>query len=567
MSKLKTSSTSSEPALHAEKEFQLARQQAEMKAGEALFRNASKKIVEQREKLLSDDADVSPSEENQPRDTAQISELHRRARTGEAGSADEVLEWVLEMAGKDWEAFFKWQPEFSTSLQAQLSELSKLYLALLEAALKYAEGENLAWQMERLDALLAQKLCIIMEQNLEQLTILLEQNGQAAVMDGIFSSLYRQTAGRTLSLQAARSLFTQGGTVSYGGSRAFSSAGLSPSSLTQASPDFSSSSLSRTAAGSFSGKAANASLSARQDAMFQQSGRRQPSGISSSFSGEGMIYQSSRKQNVRFQQVYHGQKNSWREQIKQRNEVIGSARKGIADNTFHKTGAVVCSGKDLEAANRFAAHLNGRGNLFQNPEISAVNDEVTGLLAAIMSMKGQVYAGECKQADSLVLGLQKAIRKMVDHYLSQKGVSNVYYHTLEVYQRGRNPQKAMKAGQDYAYQRFCEKQKEPAYQKSASYSREAGFFRAVLKNISPEKEFALGVNVLQKDWENFLRSIGKGKKSSHTSKAERYSPWGILLDPGMRDAEGYGSSMKILLGAAVLLLIAVVVFVCVFYLT
>lgn len=567
MSKLKTSSTSSEPALHAEKEFQLARQQAEMKAGEALFRNASQKIIEQREKLLSDDADVSPIEENQPRDTAQISELHRRPRTGEAGSADEVLEWVLEMAGKDWEAFLKWQPEFSTSLQAQLSELSKLYLALLEAALKYAEGENLAWQMERLDALFAQKLCIIMEQNLEQLTILLEQNGQAAVMDGIFSSLYRQTAGRTLSLQAARSLFAQGGTVSYGGSRAFSSAGLSPSSLTQACPDFSSSSLSRTAAGSFSGKAANASFSARQDALFQQSGRRQPSGIASSFSGEGMIYQSSRKQNVRFQQVYHGQKNSWREQIKQRNEVIGSARKGIADNTFHKTGAVVCSGKDLEAANRFAAHLNGRGNLFQNPEISAVNDEVTGLLAAIMSMKGQVYAGECKQADSLVLGLQKAIRKMVDHYLSQKGVSNVYYHTLEVYQRGRNPQKAMKAGQDYAYQRFCEKQKEPAYQKSASYSREAGFFRAVLKNINPEKEFALGVSVLQKDWENFLRSMGKGKKSSHTSKAERYSPWGILLDPGMRDAEGYGSSMKILLGAAVLLLIAVVVFVCVFYLT
>ncbi len=560
MSKLKTSSTSSEPALHAEKEFQLARQQAEMKAGEALFRNASQKIVERREKLLSDDADVSPIEENQPRDTAQLSELHRRPRTGEAGSADEVLEWVLEMAEKDWEAFLKWQPEFSTSLQAQLSELSKLYLALLEAALKYAEGENLVWQMERLDVLLAQKLCIIMEQNLEQLTILLEQNGQTAVMDGIFSSLYRQTAGRTLSLQGARSLFAQGGTVSYG-SRAFSSAGLSSSSLTQASPDFSPSSLSKAAAGSFSGKAANTSLSAGQDALSRQSGRRQQSASSSSFSGEGMIYQSSRKQNVRFQQVYHGQKNSWREQIKQRNEVIGSARKGIADNTFHKAGTVVCSGKDLEAANRFAAHLNGRGNLFQNPEISAVNDEVTGLLAAIMSMKGQVYAGECKQADSLVLGLQKAIRKMVDHYLAQKGAANVYYHTLEVYQRGRNPQKAIMLGQDYAYQRFCKKQKEPAYQRSAPYSREAGFFRAVLKNISPEKEVALGVNVLQKDWENFLRSLGKGKKSSHTSKAERYSPWGILLDPGMRDAEGYGGSMKILLGAAVLLLIAIVVFV------
>lgn len=530
MSKLKTSSTSSEPALLAEKEFQLARQQAEMKAGEAMFRGASQKIIVQREKVKSDDEDVGQTEENQPKDTAQLSEQHLRISRGNAASVEEILEWVLEMAEKDWEAFLEWQPESDVPLQTQLQELSKLYLALLEAALKYAEGGNLAWQTARLDALLAQKLCIIMEQNLEQLTILLEQNGQAAVMNGIFSSLYRQTAGRILSLQAAHSLFAQGGTVSHGGSRAFSSAGLSSSTLTRASPDFSSFSLSRTAAGSFS--------------------------------GEGMIYQSSRKQNVRFQQVYHGQKNSWREQIKQRTEIIGRARKGIADNTFHKTGAVVCSGKELEAANRFAAHLNGRGNLFQNPEISAVNDEVTGLLAAIMSMKGQVYAGECKQVDSLVLGLQKAIRKIVDYYLRQKGVANVYYHTLEVYQRGKNPQKAIKAGQDYAYQRFCEKQRESAYQKSAPYSREAGFFRAVLKNISPEKEFALGVNVLQKDWENFLRSMEKGKKSSHTLKAERYSPWGILLDPEVRDAEGRGSSMKILLGAAVLLLIAIVVFVC-----
>ncbi|MCI9594472.1 MAG: hypothetical protein HFG51_10080 [Lachnospiraceae bacterium] len=525
MSKIKLSGTPSESAVPAEKEFQLAKQQIEIKAGEALMREASTKMMEQRESISSD---KSQPQDDQPQDTAQLSSIHRRPYAEETDTKGERLPWVLELAGKDWETFLQWWPLPDIPLPDQLQELSKLYLCLLESALKYAEGENLNDQLSRLDSLLAQKLNAMMEKNLRQLIFLLEKNGETAVTDSIRSSLYRQTAGRVLSPQAAHRLFTQ---------ESLARQERGKSSVSAFSSDYSADSPRRSrlvSAGDFR---------------------------SSSLSNEGMIYQSSRKQNIRFRQVYHGQQNSWKEQISQRYTIIRNARKGIAENTFRSTGFAVCSGKELETANRFAAHLNHGGNLFQHPEIHARNDEVTGLLAAIMSIKGQVYAQvyakETGETSSLALSLQKVIGKIVDHYLSQKGILAVYYHILDLYRQGKNPQKAIQDGQDYAYQQFREKQKNPGGQKSSPYSRESGFFRVLLKNLSPEKEFALGTHLLQKDWDEFLRSIRTAKKSSYSSAAERYSPWGILLDPESPHPQNNGTTIKILLTAAVILLMGI----------
>ena len=271
-----------------------------------------------------------------------------------------------------------------------------------------------------------------------------------------------------------------------------------------------------------------------------------------------MIYQSSGKQNVRFQQTYHIQQSSWKEQIRQRNEVIRSARSGIAENTFQKGSARSCSGNELKMANRFAAHINSGGNLFKNPAISARNEEVTGLLAAVMSIKGQVYAGEAGQRALVARPLQDVIEKMIDLYLNRKGASAVYYHTLTVYKQTKDPKKAIRDGQEYACRQFREKQKDPAYQKSAPYAKESGFFRILLKGLSPEKEFALGVHVLQKDWQDFLSAIGKG--TSGLSEMERHSPWRAVAGMGkQRAGGGAGAGMlgKFLLGAAAFLLLGV----------
>lgn len=503
MSNVKTAGIAFEPAASADRELLPVRQPAEEKAGEALIQEMSQKIMEQREKTQESCKD---EESEQPKDTAEISETRRWFFNSKVVSPGELLKWVLEMEKELWESFLEWQPDPYVALSKQLQELSRMYLALLGSALKYAEGENLTEQLARLDSLLAEKLDLLMDLNLEQLTILLEKTGQTAELDSIRSSLYRQTAGQTISPQSAHVLFTR-----------------------------------------------QAPGSSKSAGLFT---------APSAFSKEGMIYQSSGKQNIRFQQTYHTQQSSWKEQINQRNQVISSARKGIVENTFRQGGFASCSGKELERANRFAAHIDGSGNLFKNPGITARNQEVTGLLAAVMSIKGQVYAEKSQDSGFFAFPLENAIEKIIRQYVNQKGASQIYYHTLAAYKQTKDPQKAIQDGQNYAYQQFREKQKASVWEKSPQYSKESGFFRALLKNLSPEKEFAMGIPILQKDWQNFLFAIGSRQSPSNLPGINAYSPWGFLAGAGFHRIGMSGNTGKILLGTAVAVIMGVLAAVC-----
>lgn len=543
MSKIKAAGTTLESAVSSEKELQLVKQNPEIMANETRLQAISSMVTKQQEKTRSARSD---SQQEQPKDSAEISESRRYSASNEAISEDDVREWILEMEGKVWESFLEWQPNPDLDLPKQLQELSKLYLTLLEAALKYAEGENLAKQLDRLDAILAQKLNLVIQQNLKSLISLLEETGQSTKLDSIQSSLYRQTAGRTISPQAAHALFAQGRAAGSRSAGFFTASSYSEGSIMHPSSE-------------------------KQNLRFQQASHVQqnswnepipkkngPMGSSrNSITREGMIYQSSGKQNIRFQQAFHTQQNSWKEQLRQRSEIISNSRKGIAENTFKQGSVVFCSGKELEKANRFAAHINGSGNLFKNPGISARNDEVTGLLAAIMSIKGDVYAKGSKQGSSITFALENAIEKIIGQYLNRKEASKVYYHTLSAYKQLQNPQKAIQHGQDYAYQQFRKKQGDPAYQKSPYYSREFGFFRTMQKGQSPEKGFNIGVNILQKDWQSFLYAIGNRQSSSYLSRAETYSPWGILAGTKAHQTGSDETVHKILLGAAVTIIICV----------
>lgn len=496
MSNIKAAATVPEPAVNAEKGLSFGEQPAELKARRALVRDLSAAAMEQREKNRASEENTKQEKSG---DTAQISETRRHFHTDGTIPEDGTFQWVLE-DNEHWKELLEWKTNADMELPSQLQDLSRLYLSLLEAALKHAEGENLTIQLDRLDTLLAEKLNLVMRQNLRQLTSILEETGQSAALDSIRSSLYRQTAGRTISSQAAHTLFTQGGAIG------------------------------------------------RRTAL--------SSPAASSVSGKGMIYQASGKQNARFQQTYHTQQTSWKEQIRQRTETIANARKGVAETSFRQGSAVSCSGKELARADRFAAHIRGSGNLFKNPGISARNEEVTGLLAAVMSIKGQVYTGERSRSGSVPGALENAIEKIIDQYLARKGASNVYYHTLTAYKQTQNPKKAMEEGQDYAFRQFREKQKEPGYEKSPHYSKNAGFFRTLLKGLSPEKEFALGVSLLQKDWQTFLYAIGSRPQVS-LSRASLYSPWGVLAGPGTHRAGHGKSAEKLLFGAGAAILIGV----------
>lgn len=75
--------------------------------------------------------------------------------------------------------------------------------------------------------------------------------------------------------------------------------------------------------------------------------------------------------------------------MSQRNQALSGSRGGSSASASIAGGRSAFTGNDLARANRFAAHINGSGNLLNHSGISAKNDEVVGYLAAITSIKGR----------------------------------------------------------------------------------------------------------------------------------------------------------------------------------
>lgn len=548
MSNIKETSTRPEVSPLAGKDIQLAKQQMELQAGQTVIRETAKALKEQNKQIEQEQTTDDRTENDTAKDTSEISEIHHWPGADKTTAADAASKWCLEMDSKNWNALLEWTPTPGADLPEQIQELSKLYLALLESILKYTEGEWQAMQLEQLDTLLAEKLQLLMDADLDEVARLLEETGQDAALDGIKSSMYQQTTGQSISARAANALFTRARRFSMGSG--FDFIGNTSARGVQGRGDSSSNSGFRASS--------NSGFKASSDSGFRAgSASRSFSSSSASVSrfssGEGQIYNRAGENSLRFQQANAAGQKNWKAQIRQRTEVINNARNGITGNSLSRSASVSYSGRELAQANRFAAHINGSGNLFKNPRISARNEEVTGLMAALMTIKGRIFAAGAGRGNAITLPLQNAIDKLIDQYLRQKGASRVYYYTISAYEKQKNPEQAMKDGQAYAYQQFKEKQENPAWQKSPHYSRQAGFFQTLSKNQSPEKDLALGFNVLQKDWQNFLHVLGKGGGFSYRLEAERYSPWGAAAGSGKSHTDSDEHIGKILLAAAAIL--------------
>ena len=520
MKKINGINVTPDTTIDPEKEVQLQKVKAEMKAGQILMEGAAKQIEKIKEQLEREHDEKNREPVSAERDTASISERQRWSRTDRTSSEDQDSSWRLEMEAELWEAFVKWSPIMNGSFSSQLQNLSDMYLALLEAVLKYTMGEEQTLQMDRLNAVLSEKLSLLMNSDLKELVTLLEESGQKEVLAGLQASVYRQTTGQSISPKEAKDIFTR-----------FTSASPSPS--------FSSSPKS----GSFSGNTQFFSSPSKPDSSLK----------------EGMIYKSSGKGKVKASQGYAAQKNQWERQISQRKEVVNNARKGVVQgsgwglkNTF--------TARELAQANRFAAHLNGSGDLFRQEGLTAKNEELMGLLAAVTAMKGQVYATEAGQGKAITFPLQSAIDRMIDHYLRQKAAASVYYHTISIFEKTKNPQKAVEAGFEFAYNQFQEKQDTPVFQTQSQYAEQAGFFQAFLKNQPIEKELSSGLRILEENWRDFLRAIGKERDHAFTLRLQKQSPWGSLIEPEKHRPEKKVDVEKVLLAASIILAIIAAVY-------
>lgn len=523
-------------------ESRIARKCAQMEAGQVLITEAARHAAEAKEALEKERADRKAEREDGSRDRTEekrdTSELSKQSKWfGIEGKLlkDANIKWTLEMEMELWEAFQAWFPDGDEILSAQLKELSKLYLALLEAILTHTIGDEQVAQMERLNEVLSQKLNLLLEEDLNELLELLERAGQTEAVKIVKSSVYKQTTGESISPRAADRFYTRGTMKTTGNTRYFM-----PETQMQ---EYKSG---RGEKGMYTATVSNASSG----------------GLSAANDEEGRIYSVTKGRNVQINQEFDVKSRTGEQQISQRNQVLSRAAKDAAAAPGIVGGKAAVTGKELERANTFAAHMNGKGNLLKNPEITAKNEEVTGLLAALTSIKGQMYAASSGKDSALKAPVKSAINQMVDYYLAQKGVYKVYHYTTNIYDKTNNPQKAAQEGLQYAYKIFIEKKEDAAYRQQEAYSERAGFFQALMKDQNMQADLIRGMKLLEGNWREFLRAIGENDKKGIALTMQKHSPWGMLFEPEELRKDGKKGKEKLILAEAACVAVMVLVYLC-----
>ena len=524
----------------------LAGKSAKLAAGQVLIEEAARHAAEMKEEILKESA--SRKEENkdegdrteEKRDASELSGQSKWFGIEKKLLKDEDIKWTLEMMKEQWEAFQNWIPAGDRGLSEHLDELSGLYLALLEAILTHTAGEEQAIQIDRLNEILVLKLTLLMDVDLKDLMDMLEQTGQKETLNLIKSSVYKQTTGESISARAAGRFFARGNVNSTGNNTRY----FMPESQGQ---------------GAVSGRGKNG--------MYPASASPASAGGLSAASEEGRFYELTKDRNVRMSQSLDIRRQSGELQMSQRARNVSNARGSVIAGGNGDGGLLgsktMPGGKELAGANRFAAHMNGSGNLFTNPAINARNEEVLGLLAAVTSIKGQIYAANSGRNNAVNSSLKNALNQMIDYYLTRKGAYRVYGYTTNVYEKTHSPQKAIEEGTEYAYRLFMEKKGDAAYRQQAAYSEEAGFFQKLLKGQSAQAELLRGMRILEGNWKDFLKSIGESEKKGITLKMQKHSPWGMLMEPMSLDKDkGEAKEKKVVLTEIACVAALIIIYLC-----
>ena len=210
-------STASAPPMSASEAAaagRAARKSVELEAGQVMVAQAARQAAEAKENLERERAEqeneYEREDQNEKRDTSELSKQSKWFGIDGKILENGDIKWVLEMEQELLEALLKWMPSGNGDVSKQLDELSRLYLALLEAILTHTMGEEQAAQIARLDEILAQKLTLLMDTDLKDLMDLLKETGQTETLQNVKSSIYKQTTGTSISARAADQFYAKG---------------------------------------------------------------------------------------------------------------------------------------------------------------------------------------------------------------------------------------------------------------------------------------------------------------------------------------------------------------------
>lgn len=357
-----------------------------------------------------------------------------------------------------WDELSRWRPSSGISVERNLSQIQDIFQQLTKEIMSGYQGTQQLALLSQLDAYVMDALQQLMDQQLQELLKFLMQYGRPDSQQKLADALFENIAGR-------KSL-----------------------------PSFG------------AGSAGNAF------SMFGSDGK-----TASGQSSQGIIYQKDSR-SIRINEDYQ---TSVGKAEKSGTPVLSMLQRG-----GYYSGIKAFTPNDVEKFQSFVRYLK-QNFLGISPEKAVrTSEEYMGVSAGILSLKSQAFASGNGLSAETVSALKYAVNTYIQEYFLNAGQSlkqaslsgrqgsaapfqaddfqKIYRFITNAYNEKRDAQSAILNGLQKAFERFSQKQADPAYQLMERYAPGLGFFsRTAISSL--EKEMWNGWQAICKDWNAFLR--------------------------------------------------------------
>lgn len=539
-----------------------------VKAGVTSLENEARTI------MLEADMDKAPPSSDQ----AVLSEESTDREVTPEQRKNKIDSWRLE-ALELWAALLGWMPAPGESIQIEIDDLFKLYQMLLESVLTNTQGQGQQEQLGRLENALSSALNRMLKQDMAGLNTFFETYGTKPQLNFLKASIYRMISGQALpetELERFWQAGTDRGNTQNAGGTIKNRAGATRSGFANAGTTDAGSANTRTT----DTKAAGA-RTADAGTMKQADGKMFHTGQGKTLYEAGTTeYKPLTQQGTIYDPKGRNRMELKPQSFKAPNGLSGGERFNPSSTGPTKS---LCTARDLQASEKFIKYFTGEGNLLKNEYINGRNEEVLGILLSITSVKCQEFCASSGITAPMKSQLLSVTDQMIDYFmryaerdiskaqvprgktfiaLEQKAVYKIYYEILGLYQRYGKAEKAILEGIRSAVRQFYQKKADIAFKEAARYGDDAEFFHNYtgdreVKKHSLQEDLKEGKRILEKDWQEFMKQIGKREKKNASLVPEEQSFWGMFVQPEVipeqKPWRNYVSIISMALGVSVVL--------------
>lgn len=527
----------------------------------------SQKAQEQRAERAEDEASLSA-------DSRAAALKEKAAALFRSALEESVSEKLRNLEG--------WEPSGAAALESEIAQLRELYRGLVAEILKLP-GDMQERQAQQLNAAMVEAVQRLAEGKYPNLAGLFSLAGEEDSVRVLQAAVFRMITGKIIAPEvfggyAARAgVFLRGragqesienflldtGTPERAGRHGGQAFG-EPGQLKQEG-------LSSGAARSPAGEAVpaagahrsagTAGLGPQGRAAQAQTAVKEAGVLYGKASGEGILTDAGYREQVRLSERFTPQM---------------PGGQGLPEAAAGRLREKALTAADMARAEKFCSYFRQGGNLMENPRLTAHNEELLGFLMAQNGMKGELFSEYAGVGREMGRSIRDVLEKLSRYYLNQaqeecdleegraelfrfdgKAVRRVYYQVMQVFHRMKKPQRAIEEGLRRAAEEFCSKQEKAENKKKKRYREDAGFFEKALFGKSRKRQWEDARRELEKDWGEFLKSMGQQGNEFLQLVFANYSPWGAQVEPedAVRGRTPFHPLLLVFIMAAVLLLL------------